>query len=286
MPEQEYADFGDMEESPIPDTVDEVNSEDNHLAVQQAEPSDEGQVQTPEEDLSHLVNPDGSIKSEATDEQMEKLGVDNPKSYRYFQSQLHKTQSKPQSNEELQALQREIAELRGQLTPKPTPEQPLVKPQKPSSDDPLDLIKWQSEMFEYQEKLLEKQQQQFQQVSETWQQAEQRRQQEELYAQQKAYHISQLTEKGGIPLDEANEAFAMYSKAQRDPDSYYRDLADFYRFKKGQYATPKSRNMDNRATRQGQVPSLANVPSKTETQKLSPDDEFFGDMNNFINKNY
>ena len=78
----------------------------------------------------------------------------------------------------------------------------------------------------------------------------------------------------------------MYSKAAEDPESYYKDLSDFYRTKRGQFGTPKGEQMDKRATRQGEVPSLANVTSETETQKKDPADEFFGDLKKFEKRYY
>lgn len=266
MPEQEYADFSDMTEKALPN---EEPLPAGNLSVQYIETS-EGETQKEE-----------PVK--------EVLPKEDPNSFQFWQSQADKREKELQETrrrdaEQLQAMQREIEKLREQSTPKPKDE-PLVKPQRPNSDDPLDLIKWQSEMFEYQEKLLQKQQEKFQSTEQVWQQEIQRRQQEEEYARQKAYHLSQL-QRTGLSPEEANEAFIMYSKAQEDPEQYYKDLGEYYRFKRGQFGSPKGEQMGKRVARQGEVPSLVNVPSEAETQKKDPSDEFFGDMKNVINRFY
>jgi chromosome segregation ATPase len=217
---------------------------------------------------------------------------ENPDSFQYWQSVADKKEKElqelrnqyQQGTQQFQDLQREIGQLREQLNPKPKDE-PLVAPQKPNSDDPMDLIKWQSDYLEYQNKLIQKTNEQLQQTSQGWQQEMQRRQQEERFAQEKAYHLSQL-QKQGLSVQEANEAFALLSKASQNPDEYYKDLTDYYRVKKGQYNTPKGVNMGKRATRQGEAPSLANMPSETETQNNDPSEEFFGDIQNFVNRHY
>ena len=161
----------------------------------------------------------------------------------------------------------------------------MVKPQKPNSDDPLDLIRYQSDMLDYYDKLREKDRQEIQKINESWQQTEQRRQQEQQYAQEKAFHIGQL-QRTGLSPEEAQEAYIMYSKAAEDPEGYYKDLSEYYRFKKGQYGSPKGEQMGKRVTRQGEVPSLANVTSKTESQEKDPSAEFFGDMKKFEKRYY
>ena len=81
--------------------------------------------------------------------------------------------------------------------------------------------------------------------------------------------------------EEAQEAFLMYSKAQENPEDYYKDLGEFYRYKRGQFGSTKGDQMGKRATRQGEIPSLVNVTSETETQKKDPAKEFWTDMKQF-----
>jgi len=169
MPEEkvEYADFSDMGKPSLPNEIEETPSESQHIAISyEDEESLKGQPQeTPKE----------SPKEETPEE----------KSFKYWQSQYDKKErelqelrnQQQQYSKGYQDLQREIAQMREQLTPKPK-EEVLVKPQRPNSDDPLDLIKWQSDMLEYQEKLYQKQNEQFQQSTKTWQQEMQRRQRE------------------------------------------------------------------------------------------------------------
>jgi chromosome segregation ATPase len=268
---KEIADFSDMGENTLPDTIEETPMGGQHIAVSYED----------EESLKGKGQP-----QEETPETQEE------KSFKYWQSQHDKKEKElqdlrnryQQDTQQFQNLQREIQQLRGELTPK-VKEDVLVKPQRPNTDDPIELMRWQSDMIDYQDKLREKDRQEFQRANETWQQAEQRREAELRYAQEKAFHIGQLQSTGLSP-EEANEAFSMYAKAQEDPNNYYKDLSEFYRFKKGQFGTPKGDQMGKRATRQGDVPSLANVTSETETQKKDPSQEFFGDLKNFEKRYY
>ena len=277
MPEEkkvEYADFSDMGKPSLPTEIEENPMESQHIAISyEDEESLKGQPQT-EPDVAEPVQ-------EVED-----------KSAKYWQSQYDKRErelqelrnQQQQGTQQFQNLQREIVTLREQLTPKPK-EEVLVKPSRPNTDDPNVILQWQTDMIEYQDKVYQKQQEQIQRTNQAWEQETQRRQQQEQYAQFKAFQLSQLQGTGLSP-EEANEAFVMYSKAQDNPTDYYKDLGDFYRFKKGQYGTPKGDQMGNRINRQGQVPPLANAPSEAGVQKKNPSDEFFGDMKQFIKRYY
>lgn len=273
----EYADFSDMGKTSLPDTIEEIPMENQNLAISY----------TDEESLKQGGQSQEPPKEELTQEE---------KSAAYWQSKHDKDlaqkdrelqelkNQQQQYSKGYQDLQREIQQLRGELTPKPK-EEILVKPQRPNSDDPLDLIKWQSEMFDYNDKLNAKRESEYRRLEQQLLETENRRVQQERYAQEKAYHIGQL-QSTGLSLEEAQEAFVMYAKAQEEPQNYYKDLGDYYRFKKGQYNSPKGDKMSQRVTRQGEVPSLANVTSETETQKKDEAGEFFGDLKKFEKRYY
>ena len=277
MPEKEYADFSDLQNQELPD---ENPPEQQNMPFQYLEESEEDKPQESEEDLSHLQNEDGSIKSEATDEQMQKLGVDNPKSYRYFQSEKDKIAKKynedlgqiqNQFKETIESLKGEIASMREQSTPKQ--EQPLTAPQRPSSDDPMDQMKYMNDMIEYQNKVIEKQGQMINGVNETF--AQQQAQ------QQRNAVVTAFTKAGSTP-QRANDIITKLTELQSsNPDGYAKfivDAANAFLF--------DNPNPPQRKTQTGQVQPLAGVPSESESPKRDEAEVFFGDMNNFIKRHY
>ena len=280
MPEEkkEIADFSDMGKSSLPDTIEETPMGDQHVAISYED----------EESLKQ-----GGQPQEQTPQETE---TPEEKSAKYWQSkhdqdvaakekELQELRSQQQQySKGYQDLQREIVQMREQLTPKPK-EEVLTEPQRPDTDDPNVILKWQSDYLQYQNKLIQKQNQQFQSVQQNWEQEMNRRKQDEEYARMKAFHLSQL-QRTGLSPEEAQEAFLMYSKAQENPEDYYKDLGEFYRYKRGQFGSTKGDQMGKRATRQGEIPSLVNVTSETETQKKDPAKEFWADMKQFEKRYY
>lgn len=253
----------------------------SHISVQTLETPDEGQSQPeevpqgqPQPNLNHLINDDGSIKLEATDEEMKQLGVDNPKSYRTFQSQFHKERA--QRERERQELLGEIEKMKTQSPPKQ--EEVFAPPEKPQSDDPIEKMEYLAKMVEYQNKVIEG-------VSKNFQAEQQRRQQIEQEAQQKAYITGQLVNAGATP-EEAGEIINGLAQLQSDPNAYAKFIVGSWRGNKqpSMQNQQKVNAVNQRVAQQGQAPPLGVVPSQTETPKRK--DDFWGDMTQWTNKNY
>lgn len=180
------------------------------------------------------------------------------------------------TKQEAEKLRQELEQLKGQVNP-PKQEEPLVRPQKPNSDDPLDMLKYSQELAEYQEKVME---QKFKSVDSYFQNIEAERQmrtQQEQAAQQKAWMVGQMT-KAGLSPEEAGMALADFTKDADNPDQYFKDLADFWRHRKGQKTDPRAQNMEKRATRQQGLPPLGVATSENEPQNVNPDDAFFNSL--------
>ena len=280
MPEEkkvEYADFSDMGKNQLPNEIEETPMGDQNIAID--------------------YGTEESLKGEAPEGQPQKENQgtpekENPDSMKYWQSQHDKKEAElqqlrsqyQQDTQRYTDLQREIQNLREGLNPKPK-EEVLTEPQKPNTDYPNEILKWQSDYLMYQNKLIQKQNQQFQQMSQGWEQEMNRRHQEEEYVRTKTFYVGEFIKQGMSP-DEANEAFVMFSKAQQDPDNYMKNLTNFFRFQRGQGNTQKSVDMGNRVARQGEVPPLVNATSETETQKKDPAQAFWQDMKQFEKKFY
>ena len=268
----ETANKGEVSIQPLETSKDEPQVE---KPVQ--EPVQE-EVQEPVQEpvnLNHLVNEDGSIKMEATDDQMKKLGVDNPASYRYFQSQLDRTRA--QDAREKEEMKREIESLRVQSTPQ-IKEEVLAPPQKPTTNDPVDKIEYLEKLAEYQSKVIDK-------VSTNFQAEQQKRQQVEQEAQQKAYITGQLVSAGASP-ERAGEIINKLASLQRDPQAYARFIVQAT---EGLFNQPSMQNQQkvnaigNRVQQQGQALPLGVVPSSVEKPKKA---DFFDDLNQWTRKNY
>lgn len=260
----------------------------SHISVQTLETPEEGQSpetqneseqveetqQVQQPNLNHLVNDDGSIKLEATDDEMKQLGVDNPKSYRAFQSQFHRERA--QREKERQELLGEIEKMKTQSPPKQ--EEVLAPPQKPNSDDPIDKMEYLAKMVEYQNKVIEG-------VSKNFQVEQQKRQQIEQEAQQKAYITGQLVSAGATP-EEAGEIINGLAQLQSDPNNYARFIVSSWRGNKqpSMQNQQKVNAVNQRIVQQGQAPPLGVVPSQTETPKKK--DDFWGDMTQWTKRNY
>lgn len=257
----------------------------SNISVQSLETPEEGQSPEPQEEvqpepekvqpnLNYLVNEDGSIKLEATDDEMKQLGVDNPKSYRAFQSQFHRERA--QREKERQELLGEIEKMKTQSAPKQ--EEVLAPPQKPNSDDPIDKVEYLAKMVEYQNKVIES-------VSNNFQAEQQKRQMIEQEAQQKAYITGQLVNAGATP-EEAGEIINGLAHLQSDPNAYAKFIVGSWRGNKqpSMQNQQKVNAVNQRIVQQGQAPPLGVVPSQTETPKKK--DDFWGDMTQWTKRNY
>lgn len=263
MNEPEYADFSDMQNPELPDEVPQDNIE--HQKLDYFEEPQETQPQEEE------VKPEPKAEKE------------NPESFKYFQSLADKRYAELLAEKQKrEQLEREIEQYKAQLSPKK--EEPLTPPVPPRSDDPLEEIRYAKEYAEYINKVNE---QRFNKVDAYFQQLEAERQariQQEQLAQQRAWQVSQLTQAGLSP-EEASQALVEFSKDAETPEQYFKDLAEFYRFRKG-LTNPKASKVEQRAIRQGAIPPLGVMPSEVEPQKIDPSDEFFDDMKGFISKNF
>lgn len=268
----------------LPHASEIVERPDNgrsRISVQPIETPKEGQ--SPEEvveepvqvNLNHLVNEDGSIKLEATDDEMKQLGVDNPKSYRAFQSQFHKERA--QREKEKAELLREIESIKSQSTPKQQ-EEVLRPPQRPTSDDPIEKMNYLEQLAEYQNKVIEG-------VTTNFHAEQQRRQQIEQEAQQKAYITGQLVNAGASP-ERAGEIINKLAMLQSDPQAYARFIVQATN---NLFDQPSMQNqqkvnaINERVKQQGQALPLGVVPSTVEKPKKA---DFWDDMTQWTKKNY
>ena len=198
-----------------------------------------------------------------------------PTQFEYWQSQADiNAKDLRAEREETQRLRQEIADSKQEPQPK---EETLTSPVKPNSDDPIDIQAYQGKKIEYQDKII-------QDLAQGIQQEKQLREQAETQAQNKAYTLGQL-QKSGLNPDDANGALEYYSQAQKTPDEYYKELANFYLFVKGKKSTVRTEQIDNRLDRQKATLPLGVVPAESETPKVDESTAFFQDVNNF-NKEY
>lgn len=271
MAEQEYADFSDMQNAELPDTVDETPTE-QHLPIDYME-------ETPAKETSETETKE--VKPEPEPSKDPKT---DPSSFQYWQSQADKRERELRAErEQREQLQREIENIKTQLNPKKEPES-LTPPTPPRSDDPVEEIRYAREYAEYIAKVNE---QRFGKIDTYFQQLEaekQARTQQEQIAKQRAWQVSQLAQAGLSP-EEANQALADFSQDADTPDKYFKDLADFWKFRKGIRDNPKLNKMDERKDRQGKIPPLGVTPSEVESSS-NPNDEFFNDMQGFVKRNY
>ena len=261
----EYADFSDLENKELPDEIPVQDKPDENMTFGYEENTN---IEEPPKEETEEVEPPKETSPK-----------EDPSKDPYWQSKYDREIAP--AKQEAERLRQEIETIKNQLNPPPK-EEPLVRPQRPNTDDPLDLIKYNQDLSEYQEKFFE---QKFKSVDAYFQQAETERQgriQQEEMGRQRAWQVSQLAQAGLSP-EEANQALVEFSKAAETPEQYFKDLAEFYKFRKG--ITPRTSKVEQRASRQGALPPLGTVPSQVETPK-NPDDDFFGDMKGFIDKTY
>ena len=267
MAEQEYADFSDMQNPELPEEIEEQNVPDQHMPIGYEE----------------NVNAEEPPKKETEEVKPEKetSEKENPDSYKYWQSQADKRDRElREERERREKLEREFEQIKSQINP-PKKEEPLKPPQPPQSDDPLEAIEYTRKLAEYQNQLIE---QRFKSIDGYFQQQEAERQariQQEEMARQRAWQVSQLSQHGNLSPEEATQALAEFSKVADTPEQYFKDLAEFYKFRHGKTSKPV-KSSGNRQT----LPPLGTTASETENQKIDENEAFFGDMQGFIKRNY
>ena len=266
----EYADFSDMGKPELPDEIEESPAANQHLTFAQDINEEESQEETQQQETDK-VEP----KAETSKDPKEDTSQ-NP----YWQSKYDR--EVVAAKQEADKLRQEIDSIKGQLNP-PKKEEPLVPPVPPRNDDPLEEIRYAREYAEYTNKMNEAR---FGKMDAYFQTIEQERQQQKQQAEvskQRAWQVSQLAQAGLSP-EEANQALADFSQAADTPDKYFKDLAEFWKFKNGQSSKPSK--VEQRANRKYELPPLGTETSESETQKVNPDDAFYQDMQGFIKGNY
>lgn len=265
MAEQEYADFSDMQNPELPDIVEEQKSDGNLLIGYEENTRLE---ETPEKETQEVKpEPETSKK-------------DDPSQNPYWQSKYDR--EVVAARQEAERLKQEIESIKGQLNP-PKKDEPLIPPTPPRSDDPIEEIRYAREKAEYMEKLFNQQVQKTDAFFQTIESERQARQQQEQIAQQRAWQVSQLAQSGLSP-EEANQALADFSRDAETPEKYFKDLAEFWKFRNGQQ--PKPSKIEQRANRKYELPPLGAETSELGTQQVDPNDAFYNDMQGFIKRNY
>jgi len=265
MAEQEYADFSDMQNPELPEIVEEQRTDQN-LSIGYEENTK--LEETPEKETEQVKpEPETSKK-------------DDPSQNPYWQSKYDK--EVVAARQEAERLKQEIETIKTQLNP-PKKDEPLIPPMPPRSDDPVEEIRYAREKADYMEKLFAQQVQKTDAYFQTIEAERQARKQQEQIAQQRAWQVSQLAQAGLSP-EEANQALADFSQAADTPDKYFKDLAEFWKFKNGQQSKPSK--IEQRANRKYELPPLGAETSETGTQQVDPNDAFYNDMQGFIKKNY
>ncbi len=190
----------------------------------------------------------------------------------HFQSLNAQTENSLKAErEETQRLRQEIADSK-----QPEPLKEEVIPQRPNTDDPIDIQKYQGDMIEWQGKQMQK-------MAQQTLQEKQLREQAETNAQKKAYTLGQL--KKHLNPDEANAALEYYSNIQSTEDEYYGDLAKYFLWKQGNKNSVRTVQIDKRLNRQNNVLPLGVVPAEEETKKVDDSTAFVDDIMNY-NKQY
>ena len=190
----------------------------------------------------------------------------------HFQSLNAQTENSLKAErEETQRLRQEIADSK-----QPEPLKEEVIPQRPNTDDPIDIQKYQGDMIEWQGKQMQK-------MAQQTLQEKQLREQAETNAQKKAYTLGQLQKH--LNPDEANAALEYYSNIQSTEDEYYGDLAKYFLWKQGNKNSVRTVQIDKRSTRQNNVLPLGVVPAEEETKKVDDSTAFVDDIMKY-NKQY
>lgn len=208
------------------------------------------------------------------EEKLKQLGVDDPKSFKYWNSKYDK---------EVVPLKAELQELRQQLQDKDSKfsefenfmnqskapkEEPLVEPNAPSSDDPIEQIDYLKKLAVYNKKIVEQQRNEFSQFRGTIEEERKAKEQVQAEAQYKAFVAGKLQEIGKLRPEEALEAINIYAQAQTNPDGYIADLAEFYKFKKEKGLKIKTKTEQPDSPLPPGIKSGTNPPTEDETEKF------------------
>lgn len=240
----------------------------------QETPQDNRQVETQEtpEQLHELAN-------QLSDEELKQKGVDDPKSFRFWNSKYDKEVSPLKS--QVEVLNQKLQEYESKLSKvsefenvinafknPPKPQEPLVEPQPPSTDDPIEQMEYLKKVANYNKKVVEMQRDEFNKFRGEIEKERQATIEAQKQAQYKAYVAGKLQTVGGLKPEEALEAINVYSKAQANEDEYYKDLSEFFIYKKNKGLTQKIKPEQPNLPLPPGINSGTNVSTPDETQEF------------------
>lgn len=240
------------------------------------ETSQEGKSKEVEQETPEVLHE----LAEKPEEELKQLGVDDPKSFKYWNSKYDKevTPLKAKLQELEQRLQEkdskvsEFETFMNTVKNPPVKEEPLVEPQAPASDDPIEQIEYLKKLSVYNKTLVSKQKSEFDTLRSQIERDRQEKEEAQKAAQYKAFVAGKFQEKGLKP-EEALEAINMYAKVQSNPDEYFGDLVELYKFKKEKGFKSKNKTEQPDAPLPPGISSGTNVPTKSEAE------EFMGSLN-------
>lgn len=264
--EKQYADFSDMGKSEIPDEIDETPAE-GEQAIQYYEEETQketAEVETPEE------TPETNTKGEEL----------TPTQESYWQHK-YDTEVKP-LQEQNKVLQQEFEAIKTQINP-PVKEEVLVEPVKPKVpflDDPQAWDDYRENKSLFDNKTHQKEMGEMRGVVKQFQDVLATQAETDKANQLKSYNLGKLQTVGKLTPEESVDAINMLSNPNQTEEEYFEYIADYYKFRKGKSTPSKSINTSKTPK------PLAIQQGETQEVKVNDDDQFFGDMKQFIDKNF
>ena len=260
--EIQYADFSDMGGKELPDEVELPGDETQSVSIDYMEEPQEETVETETQEETSEINQKG-----------EEL---TPEKESYWQ---HKYDTEAKAlKEQNELLKQEIGEIKTQLNPPPK-EEMLVEPVAPETDDPNDWVDYLKAKVVYDNKSHQKEMGEMKGVVSQFQTAMATQAQTEQANQVKVHQLGKLQTAGRLTPEEAVDCLKTFTNPKENEDEYFKELADYYKFKKGASTTPKT-------TAKKTYSPLATQAGAVDSQKRDGADEFFGDMGNYIKENY
>lgn len=211
--------------------------------------------------------------AEKPEEELKQLGVDDPKSFKFWNSKYDKEvnplKAKVQELEQrLQEKDSKVSEFEtfmNAIKNPPIKEEPLIEPQEPTSDDPVEQLDYLKKLASYNKKLVIKQKSEFETFRAQAEKERQEKEEAQKAAQYKAFVAGKFQEKGLKP-EEALEAINMYAKVQSNPDEYFGDLVELYKFKKEKNLKTKNKNEQPDIPLPPGIKGGTNVPTEDEAK--------------------
>lgn len=283
--------IGSTEGGNMADDIQKGTVETNEFDLmnpEEVEEAPEQPIQTEEDLAEPTPEPEKESEEDQPEEDVELRDVDNPKSYKHFQSLYNKTEkelreereAKIRLEERLKALE-EKASQPEQPKEEPKVEHPGQPPQKPAdynkyeaaTDPDSASFKYREALEEYNQKLIQYQAERLERLNKTFEQEQQEKQQREKFAQQKAFALSEFQKAGADP-EEAQKAFEWVASGQ---SGSWDNLLKYYRYVNSTPTTNKKEIIERRGQRKDEyvLPAGA-VPSEPEPAENK--DDFWGDL--------